>query len=467
MISPEPLAVRQFRSRVGSLLFLKYSVAALTVWAFVFGVVVLALRAALGTPWQTLIWGCATAPFALIVAFVLARKRVPEANSVLALFDQREQCGGLLMSGAEQSIQDWQSVIPRLNQPALGWRFQIPSALFGVALAFLIAAFAIPQGWAEFSSNALDITREKELLAAQIEVLDKEKVIEAPRADAMKKTLEELEKDARGKDPVKTLESLDHLRKEVEKAAREALEAAIKKEENLAKAEKLASSIENAAPKLDQQQMNEAMQLLAAIAKKSASEDEMLENGLDEETLEALKDGSLSPDQLEKLGEALEGAKGGSKKKLGKLVKVKLLKSDDLSECEGACECDCEALEAFLKECGCKASLAAALCEMPGRGGLNEGPGAAKLTFGDEASKEGAKFKEVQLSQGNLDSLKKSQLSGLSKGQPQEKGDKPSATQTGALNQAATGGGAANTQPILPKHKGVVDRFFDRPAAKK
>ena len=40
-------------------------------------------------------------------------------------------------------------------------------------------------------------------------------------------------------------------------------------------------------------------------------------------------------------------------------------------------------------------------------------------------------------------------------------GDKETA-QTGALTGADAGGGAANVQQLLPRHKGAVQRFFKR-----
>jgi hypothetical protein len=34
------------------------------------------------------------------------------------------------------------------------------------------------------------------------------------------------------------------------------------------------------------------------------------------------------------------------------------------------------------------------------------------------------------------------------------------------LNSAASGGGSAYTQTILPRHRGAVKRYFDRPQTK-
>jgi len=459
----EKTAVQSFQNRVVLFLFLKFSLGLLTLWVFLFGVGVLILRAGFDTPFETLLWGFGGLPLSLALALALALREKPKTESVLALLEKSGHCGGLLVTSQTHELGPWKRHIPKLVAPDLVWRFQKPMTLFVLSLVFLVASFLVPQNLTGTNTRKLDIEREKELFAAQIEVLEKENAIEAPRAESMKKALEEIKKEAKGHDPAKTLESLDNLRAELEKAAKEALESAVKKQENLAKAEKLANSLEKMSPQLGDQQKTEAMELLAKITKKSAQESELLQNGLDQELLEALKDGTLTPEQLSELGEALEAVQGANKGKIAKLVKAKLLKAEDLAECEG--ECDGEALEAFLKECGCKGSLAKLLveCENPGKGGLTEGPAHAKLDFGKESSEEGAKFKEVQLPEGGLDALKKSQLTAMSRGNPTEKGEKASPASTGALNQAAEGGGAANAQPILPKHKGAVERFFSRP----
>jgi hypothetical protein len=98
----------------------------------------------------------------------------------------------------------------------------------------------------------------------------------------------------------------------------------------------------------------------------------------------------------------------------------------------------------------------------PGRGGTSRGPGAAQLNYGNETKEEGLKFKERELPEGELAALK-SQVIGVSKGAP-EKEARPGDAGSGALAGAAAGGGSANTQPVLPRHKGAVERYFERPA---
>src|SRR5262249_37006406 len=154
-------------------------------------------------------------------------------------------------------------------------------------------------------------------------------------------------------------------------------------------------------------------------------------------------------EQLERIAKALREGKGGLAKTLRKLHDAKLIDAELLSKCENAGKCDGKLLAALCKECGDKMSVAELLalcqCEGPGRGGVTEGPGAAKLTWTKGTPEEGAKFKEEVLPPASVESLRESMLAGLSKGAPSV--DKKGGPSTpGALQGAQAGGGSAQTQ---------------------
>ena len=102
--------------------------------------------------------------------------------------------------------------------------------------------------------------------------------------------------------------------------------------------------------------------------------------------------------------------------------------------------------------------------DKPGKGGVTEGPGAAELTFGKESTTDGVKWKEQALPPPALKKLKESRLTGVSPGDPKKGAGGPA--ETGALAGAAVGGGSANAGVVLPRHRGAVERDFDRPASK-
>jgi hypothetical protein len=462
-------AIEQLRQRLAGLYLLKYGLAALTVWAFLFGTAVLALRGTLRLSPDSLVWGLASLPVALVPAALLAWRRMPTARSLRALLDRHSRCGGLLMAGEEHALDEWQSSLPELRLPAVSYRSKKAWGLFAGGAAFVALAFLVPQSLADLTRSRLDVTRDVEKLTDQVNVLKEEKVIGQERADALTAKLEQIRRDASGKDPVKTLEALDYVQEETSKNARDAAEAAMRKAEQMGRAQTMAEALEKVGGKMDQQQLTEAMNELAVLAKKAATEREMVQLGLDAETLEALKKGSLTKEQLKKLADALKSGKGELSKKLARLVKAKLLDPSALEKCDKAGKCNCEGLAAFLKENGCKSDLcdAVANSETPGKGGVNRGPGPAKLTFGDETNEDGFKFKEEELPPSALQEMKNSALSGLSAGTPNIGKEKATAGASGALSGSKSGGGSASTQVVLPRHRGAVERYFDRPAKPK
>jgi hypothetical protein len=94
-----------------------------------------------------------------------------------------------------------------------------------------------------------------------------------------------------------------------------------------------------------------------------------------------------------------------------------------------------------------------------GRGGVDRGRGDAPMTWTDRSSERGAKFKE-QVLPSSLSGLKDSELVGRSTGAPGIEKNGPQ--QAGALKGAAAGGGSAFTQTVLPRHRGAVNRYFQR-----
>jgi hypothetical protein len=101
-------------------------------------------------------------------------------------------------------------------------------------------------------------------------------------------------------------------------------------------------------------------------------------------------------------------------------------------------------------------------CE--GKGGVDRGRGDAAMTWADGSSEKDARFKEKILPPSSVAGLNDSQLVGLSASAPTA--DTSGVAAHGALNSAASGGGSAYTQTILPRHRGAVKRYFDRPKSK-
>jgi hypothetical protein len=450
--------------RFAAVLMLKHALLWLAAWAFFWGTFVIVWRVAIGEPADDLWWGLTAAPLLAIAAAGLAVRGVPSRANLRAVVDRSSRCGGLLMAAAETRLGPWQQAMPEPAPLQVRWRGGRAWLTFVTGVAFLLVAMLFPQALVSSSETPLDISQEAQQLAAQLDVLKQEAVLEPQRAETLKERLQQLKDDAKGTSPVKTLEALDHLRDIAKKAAKEGAEAALTKSEKLGQAEGLADGIRKNEGELDPKVEKEAFAALAGLVQKAAAETNLLDKHLDPELLKKLAETKLSAEQLKKLAEALKGSKLDISKMLGNLIAVKLIDVEFLLKCEAAGKCDCAAM---LKSDGgkMKVSVIVAKCGIPGKGGVNEGPGSSPITWSHDTKEDGTKFKEETLPPAGLAKLKESMVIGVGQGDPQ--GKQPVApSQGGALANAAAGGGSANAQVILPRHKQAVEKYFLRPAPK-
>jgi hypothetical protein len=461
---------------------LRQSVATVTAWAFLWGTAILVLRATQGTSGLTLLWGAFGLPVALGLAVWIALRQLPDRAAVRAMLDARGECGGLLMAGAECDLGQWEAKPATAEMPRLSWNGRRPLGFLAVAVAYVALAFLLPASGLAVTEPPLDVNRPADRLTDQVRVLKEEKILDPERAENLKQKIDELRSQSAGKDPAKTLEALDHLNDVVRQAARQAAEAKARQANKLGQVEAAAEALQKTAPKLDPKDAAELMKELAAMAQKASAENEALQGELGD-LAEALKEGKLSPEQMKKLADAAKNSKDAISKTAKKLHDAKLIDSDQLKACEGG-KCDAEGLAKYLaKGSGNsdggmsgdgmgqnpsnkgkqKPTLKEGLSKQEGNGGVDDdGPGNTPLNFGDRSSNAGAKFKEEALPPSELAQLKNSQLAGVGKAPP-KLDPKAGPPKAGGLTGAATGGGSANTAPVLPQHRGAVDRYFDRP----
>jgi hypothetical protein len=372
--------------------------------------------------------------------------------------------------------------------PRLKWRGQRPLGFLVVAIAYVALAFLLPARGLALYETPLDITRPAERLSEQVRVLKEEKIIDTKRAEDLNQKIEDLRSQSTGKDPAKTLEAMDHLNDVVRQAAKQDAESKARQANQLGKVQAAAEALQKAAPKLTPKEMAELMKELNALAQKAAKESEAFQQELSPDLAAALNENKLTPEQLKELADAAKNGRDTIAKSARKLADAKLIDPDQLKACEGG-KRDSDALAKYLADKKGKdgkgkdgkgkdgmgedgqdgkdgkpmygKSLEEGLGEMPGKGGVTEGPGAAAIDFGDRSTSD-SKFKEEALPPSEVASLKQSQLSGVGKAPP--KIDPATGTpQAGGLTNAAVGGGSANTAPVLPQHRGAIDRYFDRP----
>src|SRR5262245_49360649 len=197
-----------FRRRLATLLTLKHTLTLLAGWAFVWGSVVLVLRATAGTPREPLLWGLAGVPAALAGAMWLARRQVPPRSAVRALLDQHNGCGGVLMAAEERELGAWEERLAEPQSPGLHWRGQRVGVAFAAGVAFAVAAFLVPDRTIAGPSGKLEVGREVARLTQQVKVLEEEKFLKAEEALNLQKRLDQLRDESSAKDPARTLETL-------------------------------------------------------------------------------------------------------------------------------------------------------------------------------------------------------------------------------------------------------------------
>jgi hypothetical protein len=298
--------------------------------------------------------------------------------------------------------------------------------------------------------------------------LKEENFLAEAEAQELKEKLDQLAAEASGEDPAKTWEALDHLTDSVEKAAKDAAANATAKQEQLAKAEALAEGLQAGmmagADQMDAKLMTEAMQALSTMMQGAMKENEALAGNLSPETQEALKNGALKPEQLKDVANALSQNRQKLSQQLSKLNQSGrnqngTINPNSLKGGAQAQKRSNSSLSEFLKENAQRMSVEEALAEW-GKGGVDRGRGDAPMTWTEGSDEKNAKFKEKALPPGSVAGLQDSQMVGLSAAAPEVQ--KGNLAAHGALNNAATGGGSAYTQTILPRHKGAVKRYFER-----
>ncbi|MHC4388247.1 MAG: hypothetical protein ACYSX1_06535 [Planctomycetota bacterium] len=461
--------VEKLRWRIAHLLALRQSLRSLTVCGFLLGIIILIVRVVFVVPRTILLWTLVSPLPVVLLAIALAIRKMPSQEALCALLDRQNQCGGLLMASEQVDLGSWQDRIPPLNSPVLRWRGARSLLLFAAAVAFILVSFGVPQRYVDITlARPLDISREMEEIQQQIETLQEEEVVSEQRAQQLEQELDQLRDTSSGYDPVKTWEALDHIQQSLNKEADQAAASCLRQTEGLTRAETLAQGLCDNAAELNADLLSEAMSELSATIDSLASENESLANNLGSDCLNACQQNSLRTDQLEELLAALRSSKADASDSLKELCNAGLIDPKNLESCKNSGACNAEGLAAFLNENASSMGMGEALsayCQgqgkCPGRGGINRGRGDAPMTWTDGSGEEGVAFKEQVLPAASLEALKESKLVGVRLGAHSTE-DSSADAGTGTLNAAAVGGGEAFRHVILPRHKGVVRRYFER-----
>ena len=452
-------AIRKFRIKMAALLILKKTLAVATVWALVWGTVVIILRAAIGMSALPLLVGIVGLILAIGCAVVLALRQIPTRTALRATLDKHSGAGGLMMAAETIELGNWRKQMPSIRPPRLHWHGGISWGRFAGAILFVCISFLIPQRFVEISkAQPLDIREEVEQLADEVDVLKEEEIIELAEAETLEEKLAQLQAEASGEDPVKTWETLDHLADTLSQEAADAAQEALSETERLTEAETLSEGLINEGSEMEAGLLAESMAALSGLVQAAAQENALLAAQLPDLKGDA---DALTLEQLKEIAAALRFVKGDIYDQLVKLHEVNLIDLEMLKAGKRLGQCNSDGLTAFLAENAENMSIAQCIGGWS-RGGVRRGPGHAPMTWSDGTPEEDAKFKAEALPLSNIASLETSELVGLSVAAPSVETSSLS-PESGGLSSATAGGGSSFNQTVLPRHKGAVKRYFERP----
>ena len=435
-------------------------------WQWALGIGVISLATLVGLAW-----------------YIEYRNR-PGMEQLRAAFDGENEAGGLVMAAAEVDTASWDAKTSNLNLPNVQWRAGSAWMVLVLAAVFLLAAFVIPTRWASFISDPpLEVGQQVQQLQEQVAVLEEEKIVTPEEAETTREEVERIAEEASGFNPAKTLADLDNLMNKHQNLAEQEAAEALENLEALNEAELLAKAIE-AMPKdlQNEKLMEEALKklgdMMGELKDKGALDPEKLDPKIQEALKEAMEElmeqangqnggEGMDPQKMEDLLEALKQNKDALQQMAEKLKQNGLIPPEMAQKMQQGMDPD--QLEEMLQQAmgelgeggGDLDQLLEEFREMQfgGNGGLDRGPGAAPMTFGDPASEDGTDFKEQKLAPNAP--LDQSLLQGVTQSTPEVTGA-DAVLSSGALNKAGAGGGSAITAPTLPRHRDAVFRFNKR-----
>ncbi|MGA2243733.1 MAG: hypothetical protein ABSH48_01940 [Verrucomicrobiota bacterium] len=463
MNSTHPQALLAFARKLNRLLLLRVAVQMMTVWFFVWGVVVLALKILRVEHTEWLILGIFGFAPLVLWAGLRERRRRPRLEQVRANYDRLNACGGVVMAQETADMSAWLAQLPAAAVPGFRWHGGRPLLVLFVAALFAAAALLLPERLTHLlGHHPLEIGQIVQQLQAEVNTLAQEKILPDQKADEVEKQLARLLEDSSGYDPSKTWEALDHIKQSNADLAQQAAEAAEQKTESLTEAETLAKAMEQAAEQgMEPATAAQAAQDLASLLNAAKLEEGVLAGNIPPELLQNLS--GLDREQMEKLVKALELNKSAFGMTMSNLASLKMIDPAALAKCRNAGHNpDFAGLAAYLAQCQggkCDSDLLFSWLRKRCRGGPGRGGPEAPMDWDNNTSEDNQKFQAHALPPSMH--LSEAQMVGVSKAAP-ELAANDVAAQHGALDNAAAGGGSAHAQVILPEHRQAVQNFFKR-----
>ena len=442
------------RIRVGE--FLHRAAETGAAFLFAFGATILTVKLAFPGAWPNVLWaGLGVIPALGLAWWLSGRGRRGRWESVARL-DSALQSGGLLMMLSELPSEhltgdQWTKALPQVEQ---AWKHAIPrvrpkrfASFLALPLVFAVGACFVPlrEGTSGFILRNTVGQQAAQELEALLNSIEKEQVLDEEEKQQLKEEIEKIAEETR-ETPLthEKWETVDALRERMkvrlESAAMIALQASDAAALLSANAGDAELSLERV--ELLEKDLGEALQKLANKGVFKGAPEE-----LQEQLARLLKNGKLRlPQEGAERQELLDELREFLDEENRKLSELREKCSNCKGDGEG--EGECEGGQ-------CQANAG----NRPGRGGVTRGRGDAELTWGDEADKQGTKFKEVVLPKGMLDQPK-DDIVAIQKTAPNEEAA-DSAPRSARRDDEAAAGQATWNRKLNPRHRNAVRKYFD------
>ncbi|UDQ99057.1 hypothetical protein AAEX28_02990 [Lentisphaerota bacterium WC36G] len=404
--------------------------------------------------------------FLIIISLFISYKSLPEKSQLLSLLDKHNQCGGLLIAAHETNIGSWIEKI-RLQKNNIKFNIDLKNkiAIFVLAIAFCFCSNFVPKlNYQKSSFNKFEISDNADDLKNQLDILKDEDIIEEEEAEELEQSINEIEKNAVGENPEKTLEALEHMEENLSNKAQLAEEKALAQMANLEATEQVAQKMEEALKNMSEKERKESLSAMNDMLNKLAKEDKnfqkMLKNqqlamkqSLGSKDLMALKNGcNMSKEQLQKM---LNNLKNNN------LLNKFSNKLSNMKKNNGKGRLDNQQLLQFLKK-NCSGSRScnklSSICG-GGNGGTNRGPGSVPLMWKRRYNTYKGNYKDEGVT-GDITSLDDSVL--LQEIYTESQAGDYEKSKVGSLNNTKAKKVDNKSYSLQPKHRKAVGKFFER-----
>lgn len=416
-------------------------------------------------PQEFLLWllGCSLIG-AMLMAGHWRRRYMPSLNDCLALLDAHNSAGGLIMCHDMAGAQDWSPQIKK--QPQINRHKTLKPWFVVGALLFALPVALLPERhFTQVAPRTFGMQSLVEKATQQVSLIEEKQLLPEPLLTTLTNQLTRISENSDGHDPARILEALDHIQQELKEAA--ATEAEKKGNEltNMAIAEALTSQMlehyEEWAKKAEQAQaIMSALQQFLAEAKLPSN----LSSNLLQLTSSTIQ---LDPATLAQLSKMISKEMLDNLTQLQQLQDMKLIDGNQCrsGNCQGgSCTnymCATGNLAQLLQDSDNATAMSlAAMCGLPGAGGISEGGGPSPMTWGEASSYDGVKFTDERFAAANMPDFEKAELTGLSASTPEVPAE-AAATGSGALTTSQDATGSASQNIILPHHRQTVSRYFE------